>query len=464
MSELVTYLQNNEPQFRKNRLAALYSDFRPLCTLNPDGYNANIDAWLKALKSATLAGAVPSSSSTHNLLSLNVDESLLRALNTKEWGRPLALGTVVREAVERKEMVGLREFEVSEGFYNQRRGWGINPWSVLGWGFRMLGLGGGVNGEDKLPVGNFVVVPNLEEAGYGAAARMEGIRGRTEKVFSRTEFKERFGDVLGEGKALSESDFVVLLRFLERDKALLVYDGETVKLRVLGDSTGITQEDATIVSLRTLIKDIEVQIGALTKRLDELMTTAKAAVERKNKVAALAALRSKKLAESTLTKRHATLAQLEEVFTKIEQAADQVDLVRVMEASTRVLTGLNKEVGGVERVDDVVDQLREQMSQVDEVGNVIAEVGQDTNPVDDSEVDDELEAMERQEREKIEEKERKEREEREKKEAAETQKKLDALEEVEGEAANAKHREDLNKDTDLEDSIEKMKRVSLELQ
>ena len=103
---------------------------------------------------------------------------------------------------------------------------------------------------------------------------------------------------------------------------------------------------------KTLIKDLEMQTEVLTKKVDELAATAKDAVARKNRVSALAVLRSKKLAETTLTKRHATLAQLEEVFSKIEQAADQVELVSIMEASTRVLTGLNEEVGGVERVDD----------------------------------------------------------------------------------------------------------------
>lgn len=350
-----------------------------------------------------------------------------------------------------------------EGVYI-KKGWSISPWAVVGWGFRLLGLGGGVNGEDKLPVGEFVILSNLEEAANEFEKRTEGIRSRADRVFPRAEMKTRFGDLLGGEKALSESDFGVLLRFLQRDKGVLVYDQETVKLCVAGDKEGITEEDSTIVSLKTLIKDLDIQTQVLTKRVEELEITAKEAVTRKNRVAALAALRSKKLAETTLTKRHATLSQLEEVFSKIEQAADQVELIRVMEASTHALSSLNKAVGGVERVDDVVDQLREQMSQVDEVGNVIAEVGQGATVVDETEVDDELEAMERQEREKVEEKERKEREAREEKEAAETKRKLDSLKELEQVAREAaKKSEEANTETeeDLEDSIEKMKEMAL---
>ncbi|TVY18641.1 Uncharacterized protein LARI1_G002879 [Lachnellula arida] len=467
MSELLTYLQNNEPQFRKARLGALYSDFRPQATLNPDGYSANISAWLSALSSALLAGAVPSSS---NLLTLNINESLLQSLESKEWGRPLALGTVVREGVNRGVLMGVEEFESLEGsIYNRRKGWGLSPWDVLSWGALILGLAGGASGEDRVPVGGVVVLSNVEAAAKEFVKRIEGKRSRTDRIYSKAAFREEFGDVLGNERGLSESDFEVILRFLGRDKGLVAWDGETVKLKASGDKSvsGITAEDTSIASLKTLIKDLELQTTVLSRRVDELGITAKEAVARKNRVAALASLRSKKLAETTLTKRHATLGQLEEVFSKIEQAADQVELVNVMEASSRVLSGLNKEVGGVERVDDVVDQLRDQMSQVDEVGNVITEVGQGAGAVDETEVDDELEAMEREEREKREAKERAEREEREKLEAAETRRRLAALEEVEREAAKSK--EEVSKKSEesiigqsVEDTVKQMQGMSLE--
>jgi charged multivesicular body protein 7 len=342
------------------------------------------------------------------------------------------------------------------------RGWGLNiqvpgPGDVVRWGFRQLGIGGN---EDRLVTGRVVVLENLEEAGREAQQRLEGPRGRIERIFSRDEFKEKLKDVFGREKMLSSRDIELLLRFLARDKQVLSYDGETVKIKAANEkiATTITAEDTSIASLKTLIKDLEIQTHVLSQRVDELGNTAKEAVARKNRVSALAALRSKKLAETTLAKRHATLGQLEEVFAKIEQATDQVELVRVMEGSTRVLTGLNQEVGGVERVDDVVDQLREQMSQVDEVGNVITELGQ-AGAVDEGEVDDELEAMEREEKEKVEAKERAEREEREKKEAEETKMRLDALEDVE---RAAKQQSEADVEKELNKSTEELKRMSLD--
>ncbi len=77
------------------RLPSLYSDFRLQRTTNPDGYTANVSAWQAALAKAARAGLLPSRSDGSDLLILNTGQELLRALETEELGRPLALETVV---------------------------------------------------------------------------------------------------------------------------------------------------------------------------------------------------------------------------------------------------------------------------------------------------------------------------------------------------------------------------------
>ena len=76
------------------------------------------------------------------------------------------------------------------------------------------------------------------------------------------------------------------------------------------------------------------QAESLETKIAELNTTAKTALGNKNRISALAAVRSKKLAEHNLQRRLDTLVQLEEVYSKIEQATDQVEYVQVIEAST----------------------------------------------------------------------------------------------------------------------------------
>ncbi|KAL8815136.1 MAG: hypothetical protein Q9191_008488, partial [Dirinaria sp. TL-2023a] len=160
----------------------------------------------------------------------------------------------------------------------------------------------------------------------------------------------------------------------------------------------LSTEDKTIASLKLLMGDLNVQIVALDVRIASLNEKAQASVRAKNRVAALAALKSKKAAESTLAQRYDTLTQLEGVYGKIEQAADQVALVRVMEASSGVLRNLHAQVGGVEKVEGVVESLRDEMSKVDEIGQVMEDAGRGEAAVDEDEIDEELAALERQDR------------------------------------------------------------------
>lgn len=182
--------------------------------------------------------------------------------------------------------------------------------------------------------------------------------------------------------------------------------------------------------------------------MTELTVVAKAALNNKNRISALSALRSKKLAEHNLKQRLDTLAQLEETYTSIERAAGQVEIVRAMEAGAGVLRQLHAETGGAERVENVVDDLREEMSKVDEVGNIVNQAGP---AVDDTEVDDELEAMEEEERQA-----------REEEEVQETMKKLAELDKAAQKATAPKPEAAQAVESDLAESVEKLSDMSID--
>ncbi|KAI0148319.1 Snf7-domain-containing protein [Hypoxylon sp. NC0597] len=426
MSELLNYLVQNDESFRRARLPALYSDFRSQRTLNPDGFVANVAAWKRGLSSAALAGYAPSKSTTRNHLILDLDgDSLLRSLETKQFGRPLALGTVLQDAIASGEMMPLQQFlKAKESIYY--RSWGSLPWAVVSWGLRQIGIGGP---GDSLPKGQFVVLQNLEVVSKAFAEATANRTSPFERTFSKAHFQRTFAEGLIDKQRLSETDLEVLVKFLSRDKNVLATDGNTIKIRSSSEDTAITEEDSAIASLKELMEDLTRQTEVLSRRVDDLNAAAQDAVRRKNRIAALAALKSKKLAETNLSRRHATLSQLEDVASKIEQAADNVQLVKVMQSSTAALRSLNAQVGGADKVDEVLDNLREQMGEVDEVGNIIAEAGPAAT-VDEEEVDDEFEAMLAEERKKEEEAERVKKEAQQEKEAEETRRRLAELEKL----------------------------------
>ncbi|KAJ5098093.1 hypothetical protein N7532_005094 [Penicillium argentinense] len=417
MSELLDYILRHEDAFRRNRLPSLYSDFALQKKTNPDGYAINVAAWEQALNRAAKRGYTSSrgvrvrsgSASSQNIgrpsrkktdhLILRTDESLLRDLELPELGRPVALGAVFNEAMKKRTMVPLPMYKTDAGFLKKTQ-WEIidpgalNPWNVMSWGLRQLK--GIVVGSDesapKLQVQELVLVENLQEAADLVVKRAVGHKpSKLDLIFSKESFVEHFADVLHDITELSDLDFDVLLTYLSRDTGKIAYDGKTIKFKSADDSSYITQQDTTIASIKTLVSTMTKQIEGLEQKIAELTASAKTALANKNRISALGAVRSKKLVEHNLQQRLNALAQLEEVYSKIEQAAGQVEIVQVMEASTGVLRGLHAQIGGAERVEDVVEELREEMSKVDEVGSIMNE----TAPViDEGEIDDELEALE----------------------------------------------------------------------
>jgi charged multivesicular body protein 7 len=100
-----------------------------------------------------------------------------------------------------------------------------------------------------------------------------------------------------------------------------------------------------------------------------------------------------------------TLHQFEDVYTRIEQAVDQIKIMQVMEASTGVLRSLNKEVGGVETVENLVERLRDEIGKVKEVDKALEYPLNVRAVVDEDEISEELVAMEQEEIRKREERE-----------------------------------------------------------
>lgn len=128
-----------------------------------------------------------------------------------------------------------------------------------------------------------------------------------------------------------------------------------------------------------------------------------------------------------------------------------MDIVQVMQASTGTLRALHEQVGGVEKVEDVVEELREEMAKVDEIGNVTTEV---TPDVDEEELDGELLDMEAQEQST-----------REDRDEEMTRKKLAELERFEKGTAEGQSRgsgeKGTSSDFDLEQSMKRLSQISI---
>ncbi|KIV87860.1 hypothetical protein PV11_03378 [Exophiala sideris] len=459
MSPLLDWLVENEPSFRKTRLPSLYSDLTVQKSTNPEGYAANVTAWASALTRASLAGQLP----LEQRLILQTSDDLLSALASAQYGRPSGLGSVLDDCMRQGKMVDLHDFLASEkSIYS--RSWIPSPWAVLRWSLRQVGIVGTgsyeVNGY--LRKGSLVLVPALEEVlKHVQRLRDRSAQGLTDRIMSRETFLKELNDLIQ--STLSDQDVAVLLRYLSRDKQALTYDEATIKFKSPTSTTPepITHEDRSIATLKTLISNLTLQIANLNTRIATLQARAQTSVKTGNKTSALSALRSKKLAEQSLTSRTDTLHQLEQVYAKLEAAADQVEIIAAMQASAGALKTLNNKVGGVERVEDVLDTLREEMGKTDEVSGVIAEPLDSNAVLDEGEVDDELESMEREERNKREGLDRAEKERKDAQEAEATRRRLADLDAV-GQEVRSKEQTANPVEQELSRSVEKMQKLDLD--
>ncbi|GLA44197.1 hypothetical protein AnigIFM63309_002633 [Aspergillus niger] len=454
MTTLLQYILSQD-SFRKNRLPSLYSDFPIHRKTNPEGYTTNITAWEHALTSAAKHGYIaphgPASKGKANHLILRADESLLRGLEIPECGRPVALGAVFDEATRNRTMVPLHLYRTNPASLRKPQ-WGIDtsvlsPWAVMSWGMKQLKgvVIGSEEATPRLQPQELVLVENLKEAADRVVKHATGNSpSKTDLVYSKESFVSEFAGVLDERSLLSDADMDVLLLYMSRDSGAIAYDGKTIKFRTSDAPKDITEQDTAVASIKTLMATMTKQVENLENKITELNSTAKMALQNKNRVLALSAVRSKKLAEHNLKQRLDTLMQLEEVYSKIEQATDQVQFVKVMEASTGALRGLHTQIGGAERVEDVVQELRDEMSKVDEVGNIMNEAGPQ---IDETEIDDELQELENKEREEMEEK-----------EAEETRKKLAELDSLQQGAQEAARRAAAERavESELEDRLSRM--------
>ena len=120
-----------------------------------------------------------------------------------------------------------------------------------------------------------------------------------------------------------------------------------------------------------------------------------AAVKAQNRNTALRYLRASKVQEALFDKRTETLLELENVYSKIEEAVSQVEVLAALKAGTNVLHGLNTEIGAADTVDLVLEDLRKEMADAEEVGSLLAQDSQFGGRFDAAEeIDAELDALE----------------------------------------------------------------------
>uniref|UniRef100_A0A060TGU2 ARAD1D25960p n=1 Tax=Blastobotrys adeninivorans TaxID=409370 RepID=A0A060TGU2_BLAAD len=386
MPDLLPLVEQNR-LFTERRLPSLYSDFRRLKESNEEGYFANIAAWKSLLTEALNQGSFADS--------LCIDTThLLTRLTSAENGVPLAVDTVLSELVKDKAFVPLSVY-LTQAHPISGRHWGVAP--VVSWALRTTGLydnswSAGKSGE--LNSEKYVFMAKVEKVSDEVFTKIKRTiadnPGYSSTVFTRQQFGNLLGSLSKDVK-LSHIDTDCIIKFLQRDRGVLVANGEIVKI----SNEPITEQDKAVANLKATIEQVTQRVDGLSSKIRSCNDKAKQALTEKNKQLARYALQSRKLAQDTQSKSLEMLANLEHVLVQIDSSSDHLEIVTALQSGVSILGNLNKAVGGVDRVSDLMDQIHDNVTETDEIGRELSRMAP---AIDEDEIDDELAELEREAR------------------------------------------------------------------
>ncbi|KAF2722573.1 charged multivesicular body protein-like protein 6 [Polychaeton citri CBS 116435] len=158
------------------------------------------------------------------------------------------------------------------------------------------------------------------------------------------------------------------------------------------NSKRISDHDRAILDMknqRDKLQQYQKRIRVITDRETEI---ARECLQTGDKKKALMALRKKKYQETLLSRTDQQLAQLETLTSDVEFALVQKDVLFGLQQGTAVLKEIHKEMGGLEKVEMIMEESAEARQYQEEINDLLA--GKMSNQ-DEDEVEDEMAALER---------------------------------------------------------------------
>ncbi|VDC06655.1 unnamed protein product [Peniophora sp. CBMAI 1063] len=398
------------------RLRSLYADISRQKKSNPSSYQSIVTWWHTTLQAILAKGWQPRST---DKLILHADPAVLpEALRYEGTGKPLGLGTVITELAAARHILPFTQFVNStQSVYEP--GW--LPYRIasyvigkpLWWALSQAGVVS--SGEDesdtvrwKKAKGDYVVLALLEQAADAVTARQAdaGVN-LADALYDFASFRAAFAEHALPDVTLSDADLRVLVKFLQRDRKVLVSDKEVLKF--VDEATGapeVTGVDHGILELKTALGNLQAQVEGLQRKIEACTAKAQAAVKNKQQDIAKTYLRSRKQLTEFLTQRLGALETLQSTLQRVEAAADNIQIMKTYQSSTATLrTLLNDPALQRESVDKTLEALADAHADAKEIEDVVTVGGKVAGEaagyeIDEDELADELEKLALEEREK----------------------------------------------------------------
>ncbi|KAJ1957174.1 ESCRT-III subunit protein snf7 [Linderina pennispora] len=167
-----------------------------------------------------------------------------------------------------------------------------------------------------------------------------------------------------------------------------------MKLFFGGSKPKATPKDA-IITLRENLSMLEKRESHLQAKIDNEVKVARANAT-KNKQAALAALKRKRLLETQIEKISGSRMTLETQVMAIEAANVNLETMKAMQKGAEAMKNIHKDLD-IDKVDQTMDDIRDQMDLANEVSEAISQPQFFGAELDEDELNAELEELEQEE-------------------------------------------------------------------
>lgn len=403
MSEILSKI----PAFKESRLRSLYSDFSHLNQVNPEGFDANVQAWCDALDQSLTDHYFQST--------ITIPGSELESRFTDaEFGKPKGLATVLDIQVQNGHYVPWSIYKVS----SPEPSWGFWDYlSPMRWIEQRLLLFrvenfSALDGKGGVGTDYFISWDKLAEMGDKMAQLIKEEVEKEGTYSAKLLDTDLFVDLVRKiDRNLSDLDIQVLLIYLSRDtnKLKVISDYENARRAfVKVDTAGITNEDISIIKVKANIRSLQARTDLLAERLDkeipakilELLKKGKQDDRLKN------VLVQKTYVTRSLNKSLGVRSQLNMILDKVNDAQANVSVYETLKAAKDVLASFNNMISFAD-LDKVQLELDEKIA----ISSELTEAMVISPDLDERAIDDELEELEKEYEKEKEQKEKEERKE-----------------------------------------------------
>lgn len=266
----------------------------------------------------------------------------------------------------------------------------------------------------KRAQGDYVMIPLLEQA---ADAIIEYYHSQpclslADSLYDIDSFREKFASHAFPDVTLSTSDIKVLVKYLERDRQVIVTAKDVIKFLEKSNNAMVTQVDQGVLELKLAVNRMHLQIEDIQSQIEDRTAKIAEQLKRKRKEMAISCLRSRKQLEELLKKRLQSLETIQGTLLQVESAAGNIEIMRAYETSATTLRGIlshpSLQRGKIEATMAALEEATADHAEIDEAIRLGGEgVAASTGiSIDEDEIEREIQRM-------IEEKEREEAEARE---------------------------------------------------